>query len=90
MTSSGIRGGTIKTGILHTGRKEAVERDAYGGPKCGSKLCSNDDDMMVPWKALNGTHMRTAQCTQGAERKIRKLASEEERRSPYPGGAHRR
>ena len=21
------------------------------------------DDMMVPWKALNGTHMRTAQCT---------------------------
>ena len=35
--------------------------------------------MLVPWKALNGTHRRTAQCNRGAERKRRKLATEEER-----------
>ena len=35
--------------------------------------------MLVPWKALNGTRGRTAQCTQGAERKRRLLATEEER-----------
>ena len=36
-------------------------------------------DMMVPWKALNGTHRRTAQCKRGAERKICRLAADEER-----------
>ena len=36
-------------------------------------------DIMVPWKALNGTHRRTAQCTQGAERKRRRFVAEEER-----------
>ena len=36
-------------------------------------------DMMVPCKALNGIHGRTAQCTRGAEQKIQKLATEEER-----------
>ena len=35
--------------------------------------------MLVPWKALNWTHRRTAQCTWGAERKRRRLAAEEER-----------
>ena len=35
--------------------------------------------MLVPWKALNGTHRRTAQCNRGAERKRRQLATEEER-----------
>ena len=42
-------------------------------PQC--PLC----DMLVPWKALNVTHRNTKQCTQGAERKRRKLAAEEER-----------
>ena len=36
-------------------------------------------DMLVPCKALNGTHKSTSQCTQGAEQKRRKLWSEEER-----------
>ena len=35
--------------------------------------------MLVPWKALNGTHRRTSQCTQGEERRIRRLVVEEER-----------
>ena len=35
-------------------------------------------DIMVPWKALNGTHRRTEQCNRGAERKRQKLATEEE------------
>ena len=39
-------------------------------------------DMMVLWKALNGTHRRTAQCTQGAERKRWGLLAEEEREVP--------
>ena len=42
-------------------------------PRC--PLC----DMMVPWRALNGTHRRIAQCKQGAGRKQRRLAAEEER-----------
>ena len=41
-------------------------------PRC--PLC----DMLVPWKALNGMHRLTAQCTRGAERRGRKLAAEEE------------
>ena len=36
-------------------------------------------DMLVPWKALNGTQQSTAQCTWGAERKRRRLAADEER-----------
>ena len=36
-------------------------------PRC--PLC----DMMVPWKALNGTHRHTAQCIQVAKRKRRQL-----------------
>ena len=35
--------------------------------------------MLVPWKALNGTHRRTAQCDQGAERNRRRLTEDEER-----------
>ena len=42
-------------------------------PRC--PLC----DMLVPWKALNGTHRGTAQCTRCAERKRQRLAAEEER-----------
>ena len=42
-------------------------------PRC--PLCG----MLVNWKALNGIHRRTAQCTQGADWKRRKLAAEEER-----------
>ena len=34
-------------------------------------------DMLVPWKALNGWHVTTAQCAKGAERKIRQLVEEE-------------
>ena len=42
-------------------------------PRC--PLC----DMLVPWNTLNGTHRHTEQCTQGAERKRRRLAVEKER-----------
>ena len=35
--------------------------------------------MLVPWKALNGTHRRIVQCAQGSERKRRRLAVDEER-----------
>ena len=44
LASRGIRGGTRKTGILHPGRKAEVEGDAYGGPKWGSNIFSNDDE----------------------------------------------
>ena len=33
--------------------------------------------MLVPWSALNGRHLATAQCTRGAGRKRRRLAEEE-------------
>ena len=33
-------------------------------------------DMLVPFKALNRMHRRTSQCTRGAERKIRRLATD--------------
>ena len=42
-------------------------------PRC--PLC----DMMVPWRDLNGTHGRTAQCKRVAEWKRQRLAAEEER-----------
>ena len=35
--------------------------------------------MQVPWQALNGRHLGTAQCAKGAERKIRRLAKTETR-----------
>ena len=44
MESSVRRGGLRKTGILHPGQKSVVESDAYGGPKCGSKICINDNE----------------------------------------------
>ena len=48
-----------------------LEEGNLSHPRCS--LC----DILVPWKDLNGTHRRTAQCTWGAERRIRKLAAEE-------------
>ena len=36
-------------------------------------------DMLVPQKALNGTHRCTLQCTWGADRRRRHLSTEEER-----------
>ena len=36
-------------------------------------------DMLVPWKALNGTQRYTTQCNQGVEQKRRQLVAEEER-----------
>ena len=36
-------------------------------------------DMMVPWNAMRGSHLATAQCARGAERKIRRLAEEEQK-----------
>ena len=33
----------------------------------------------MPWKALNGTHRRTAQYTRGSEQRIRSLAADDER-----------
>ena len=44
LVSSGIRGGAWKTGIIRPRQKAAVESDAYGGPKCISTICSNDDE----------------------------------------------
>ena len=38
-------------------------------------------DMLVPWKALNGRHVTTAQCSKGVERKRRWLAAEDMRES---------
>ena len=35
--------------------------------------------MLVPCKALNGTHRRTEYCTRGADQKRRRLAAEQER-----------
>ena len=32
---------------------------------------------MVPWRALNGSHLATVQCARGAERKRRRLEEEE-------------
>ena len=37
--------------------------------------------MMVPWCALNGKHLATAQCAKGTERKRIRLAEEELRES---------
>ena len=33
--------------------------------------------MLVPWNTLNGSHLATAQCAKGAERKRIRLAEEE-------------
>ena len=35
--------------------------------------------MLVPWKALNGTHRRTSQCDRSAEQEQWRLVAEEER-----------
>ena len=35
-------------------------------------------NMMLLWKALNGTHRHTSHCNQGAERNSWRLAAEEE------------
>ena len=35
--------------------------------------------MLVLWKALHGTHRRTAKCARGAERRRHRLTVEEER-----------
>ena len=42
-------------------------------PQC--LLC----DMLVGWKALNGTHRRAAECNRGADWNRHLLAAEEER-----------
>ena len=44
MASSGRRGGAIKTGIILPRQKATVESDAYGGPKCSSNICGNEDE----------------------------------------------
>ena len=36
--------------------------------------------MLVPWRALNGRNLATAQCARGEEKKIRWLAEEELRK----------
>ena len=36
-------------------------------------------DMLMPWRSLNGIHRRTAQFRKGMERKLWRLALEEER-----------
>ena len=37
--------------------------------------------MLVPWRALNGRNLATAQCARGVEQKIRKLAEDKLRES---------
>ena len=44
LESSGRRGCAQKTGIIHPGRKSAVESDSYGGPKFSFNICINDDE----------------------------------------------
>ena len=63
-------GCTSSTG---TSGKVIMEDGNLPHPWC--PLC----DMLVPWKALNGTHRCTSQCTWGEERKRWQLATEEER-----------
>ena len=50
-----------------------LEEGNFPHPRC--PLC----DIMVPWRALNGTHCHTVQCKRGTQRKRRRLASEDER-----------
>ena len=38
-------------------------------------------DILVTWQAMNGRHLATAQCAKGAERKRRRMAEEEMRKS---------
>ena len=38
-------------------------------------------NMLVPWRALNGRHLATAQCAREVERKRRRLAEAETRES---------
>ena len=38
-------------------------------------------DMLVPWEALNGWHLTNAKCEKWAERKRRRLESEDMRES---------
>ena len=40
-------------------------------------------NMLVPWRALNRSHLATTQCTKGEERKRRQLAEEELRESSW-------
>ena len=53
-----------------------LEEENLPHPWC--PLC----DMLLPLKALNGTHRHTSQCNRGAERKRRRLAVEGRGRSP--------
>ena len=50
-----------------------LEEGNFSHPRCAR--C----DMQVPWEALNGGHLGTAQCAKGAERKRRRLAETETR-----------
>ena len=50
-----------------------LEEGNFPHPRCAR--C----DMQVPRKALNGSHLGTAQCAKGAERKRRRLAETETR-----------
>ena len=55
-------------------------RGHFGGEKTPPPtvpLCN----MLVPWRTLNGRHLTTPQCARGAERKRRRLAEEELRKS---------
>ena len=56
-------------------RDTVVILDEVNLPHPRRPLCG----IMVPWKALNGTHRRMAQCNRGVERRRRRLAVEEER-----------
>ena len=51
-------------------------RNHIGGGNTPKPQC-HQCDMLVPWRALNGRHLTTAQCAKGAERKRRSLQEEE-------------
>ena len=50
-----------------------LEEGNLPNPQC--PLC----DMLVPWRAMNGTHRLTAQCMKGVELNRSFLVAEEER-----------
>ena len=67
---------TIRVHFCHRHVRDTVvilEEGNLPHPQCPLR------DMLVLWRALNGTHRCTAHCKQGADRKRRRLASEEER-----------
>ena len=64
----------MRVHVLHRNVQDTVvilEEENLPHPQCPQ--C----DMLVPWRALKGSHLATTQCARGSERKRRRLAEEE-------------